>query len=80
MALTKTLHEFGHAYCCRKFGGEVHVMGIMLLIFTPIPYMDASSSWGFRSKWQRILVAAASHARSVLSGKRQLRKQTAISD
>lgn len=59
MVVTKLLHEFGHAYFCRKFGGEVHVMGVMLLIFTPIPYMDATSSWRFRSRWQRMLVAAA---------------------
>jgi putative peptide zinc metalloprotease protein len=42
LVLIKTLHEFGHAYFCRKFGGEVHTMGIMLMIFTPIPYMDAT--------------------------------------
>lgn len=59
MVLIKTFHEFGHAYFCRKFGGEVHVLGIMLMIFTPIPYMDATSSWGFRSRWRRILVGAA---------------------
>jgi putative peptide zinc metalloprotease protein len=59
MALVKTLHEFGHAYFCRKFGGEVHVMGIMLMIFTPVPYMDATSSWGFRNRWKRVLVGAA---------------------
>ena len=55
----KTLHEFGHAYFCRKFGGEVHVMGVMLMIFTPIPYVDASASAGFRNRWQRVLVGAA---------------------
>ncbi len=59
LILVKTLHEFGHAYFCRKFGGEVHVMGVMLMIFTPIPYMDATSSWGFRSRWHRVLVGAA---------------------
>lgn len=59
LVLIKTIHEFGHAYFCRKFGGEVHTMGIMLMIFTPIPYVDATSSWGFRSRWQRILVGAA---------------------
>lgn len=59
MVLVKTLHEFGHAYFCRRFGGEVHVMGVMLMIFTPIPYMDATSSWGFRSRWKRALVGAA---------------------
>lgn len=59
LVVVKTLHEFGHAYFCRKYGGEVHVMGVMLMIFTPIPYVDASSSSGFRSRWQRMLVGAA---------------------
>ena len=59
MVIIKTLHEFGHAYFCRKFGGEVHVMGVMLMIFTPAPYMDATSSWAFRNRWKRILVGAA---------------------
>jgi putative peptide zinc metalloprotease protein len=59
MAIIKTIHEFGHAYFTRKFGGEVHVMGIMLMIFTPVPYVDATASWGFRSRWQRILVGSA---------------------
>jgi putative peptide zinc metalloprotease protein len=59
MVLVKTIHEFGHAYFCRRFGGEVHVMGIMLMIFTPMPYVDATSSWGFRNRWKRVLVGAA---------------------
>ena len=59
MVIIKTFHEFGHAYFCRKFGGEVHVMGVMLMIFTPAPYMDATSSWSFRSRWKRLLVGGA---------------------
>jgi putative peptide zinc metalloprotease protein len=59
LVLVKTMHEFGHAYCCRKFGGEVHVMGVLLMIFTPVPYMDATSSWAFRSAGKRALVGAA---------------------
>jgi len=59
LVIIKTLHEFGHAYVCRKYGGEVHVMGILLMIFTPVPYMDATSSWGFRSRWKRIMVGLA---------------------
>jgi putative peptide zinc metalloprotease protein len=61
-AVIKVLHEFGHAFACKKFGrqtgtgGEVHQMGIMFLIFTPLPYVDASSSWAFRSKWHRMVV------------------------
>src|SRR5204862_7959486 len=59
LVIIKTIHEFGHAYFTRKFGGEVHVMGVMLMIFTPVPYMDATSSWSFRSRWKRLLVGAA---------------------
>src|SRR6185436_19466868 len=59
MAIIKTIHEFGHAYFTRKLGGEVHVMGIMLMIFTPVPYVDATASWSFRSRWHRALVGCA---------------------
>lgn len=34
-------------------------MGILLMIFTPMPYVDATSSWSFRSRWKRALVGAA---------------------
>ena len=62
--LAKVTHEFGHAFACKRFGrlaggGEVHVMGIMFLVFTPLPYVDASSAWAFRSKWHRIIVGTA---------------------
>lgn len=59
LVFIKTLHEFGHAIVCKHFGGEVHTMGVMLLVFTPLPYMDATSSWAFRSRWQRALVGGA---------------------
>jgi putative peptide zinc metalloprotease protein len=59
LVVIKSLHEFGHAIVCRRFGGEVHNMGVMLLVFTPLPYMDATSSWSFRSHWQRALVGGA---------------------
>ena len=59
MVILKTLHELGHAFACRRFGGEVHTMGVMFMIFTPVPYVDVTSSWSFRSRWQRILVGAA---------------------
>jgi putative peptide zinc metalloprotease protein len=55
----KAIHELGHAFACRRFGGECHELGIMLLIFVPTPYVDASSAWAFPSKWQRIFVGAA---------------------
>ena len=42
--LVKIIHEFGHAFAVKKWGGEVHEMGIMLLALTPIPYIDATAS------------------------------------
>lgn len=59
MVLAKTVHEFGHAVVCKRYGGEVHKMGVMLLIFAPLPYMDATASWGFRSRADRLMVGAS---------------------
>jgi putative peptide zinc metalloprotease protein len=56
--LLKLLHEFGHGFAAKHFGGQVHDMGIMFLVFAPVPYVDASSSWAFDSKVQRALVGA----------------------
>lgn len=55
----KLFHEMGHAMMARKFGGDVHTLGLMFIVFTPLPYMDASSSWLFKNKWHRILVSSA---------------------
>lgn len=63
--VVKVFHEFSHAFACKRFGqltgtgGEVHVMGVMFLVFVPLPYVDASSAWAFRSKWHRVVVGAA---------------------
>lgn len=58
----KLLHELGHAFAVRIWGGEVHEMGIMLLAFTPIPYVEASASGAFPDKHKRMAVAAAGMA------------------
>jgi len=55
----KILHEFGHAFACKVYGGEVHDMGIMMLVIAPVPYVDASSASAFREKWRRVTVGAA---------------------
>ena len=57
--LVKALHEFGHAFATKRWGGEVHEIGIMLLVLFPVPYVEASSASAFQSKWQRMLVGAA---------------------
>ena len=55
----KAFHEMGHAVATKARGGEVHEMGLMLLVFTPVPYVDSTSANAFRSKWDRALVGAA---------------------
>lgn len=57
--LVKLLHELGHAFATRIWGGEVHEMGIMLLALMPIPYVEASASASFPDKRQRMAVAGA---------------------
>ncbi|HEX4997068.1 MAG TPA: hypothetical protein VFY29_02515 [Terriglobia bacterium] len=55
----KIFHEFGHAFAAKSYGGEVHDMGIMMLVVAPVPYVDASSASAFREKWRRVIVGAA---------------------
>lgn len=54
----KTVHEFSHAFAVKIWGGEIHEMGITILILAPVPYVDASAAWEFRDKKKRMLVGA----------------------
>ena len=49
----KTLHELGHAYAVKRWGGEVHEIGLMFLVFIPVPYVDASDATSFRRELAR---------------------------
>jgi putative peptide zinc metalloprotease protein len=55
----KAIHEFGHAYATKVWGGEVHEMGVMLLVLVPVPYVDATASSAFREPWRRAVVGGA---------------------
>lgn len=59
MGLVKILHEFGHAYSCKHFGGECHEIGAMLLVFTPCLYANVSDSWMLPNKYHRAFIGAA---------------------
>ncbi|MCP4192045.1 MAG: hypothetical protein GY768_15645 [Planctomycetaceae bacterium] len=54
----KAAHEFYHGLICKKYGGSVPRCGLVLILFSPIAFVDVTSSWRFRSKWQRIFTAA----------------------
>jgi putative peptide zinc metalloprotease protein len=57
--VVKSLHELGHALATKVWGGEVHEVGVMLLVFIPVLYVDASASAAFSQKHRRIVVGAA---------------------
>lgn len=55
----KLLHELGHAFTAKLEGGEVHEMGIIFMMFIPVPYINVSTVTSFRNKYKRMLVGAA---------------------
>lgn len=57
--VVKLLHELGHGFAVKRWGGAVRELGLMFLIFAPVPYVEASSSAAFSSKYHRALVAGA---------------------
>jgi len=57
--LVKALHELGHAFAVKAWGGEVHEVGMMLLVLMPVPYVDASAASAFSDKRKRMAVGAA---------------------
>jgi putative peptide zinc metalloprotease protein len=60
--LLKVLHELAHGVVCKHYGGNVPTAGLTLILLFPLAYVDVTSSWRFRSKWQRIATAAAGMA------------------
>lgn len=57
--VVKLLHELAHGLAVKRHGGECHEIGVMFLVFFPVPYIDASASAAFPDKWARALVGAA---------------------
>jgi putative peptide zinc metalloprotease protein len=55
----KVLHELGHGAATKRWGGNVPEMGVMLLVFAPVPYVDSSASSAFAERGRRAVVAAA---------------------
>lgn len=56
--VVKTFHELGHAFATKVWGGEVHEIGVMFLVFMPVPYVDASAASAFRARHRRVVVGA----------------------
>ena len=55
----KSVHELGHGLTCKHFGGEVHEVGFMSLVFTPYFFVNVTDSWVMPDRKHRMLVSAA---------------------
>jgi putative peptide zinc metalloprotease protein len=59
LGVVKVIHEFGHGLSCKAFGGEVHEMGFLFLVFSPAMYCNVSDAWTMPNKWHRIIIGGA---------------------
>jgi putative peptide zinc metalloprotease protein len=59
LAVVKVIHEFGHGVSCKKYGGEVHEMGLLFLCFSPAMYCNVSDAWTLPNKWHRMIISFA---------------------
>ncbi len=53
------VHELGHGFTCKHFGGQVHEMGAMLIYFQPAFYCNVNDAWTFPELRARLWVTAA---------------------
>ena len=47
------IHELGHGFACKYFGGEVHELGFMILYGQPAFYCNVSDAWRFPERRAR---------------------------
>lgn len=52
-------HENGHGLTCKRYGGEVHELGFMLIFFLPAFYANVTDAWTFQSKAAKLWVTFA---------------------
>ena len=64
--LIKLVHELAHGIAIKHWGGEVHQIGITLLVIMPVPFIDGNGANTFPNKWQRVAVSAAGVATELI--------------
>jgi putative peptide zinc metalloprotease protein len=53
------IHELGHGFTCKYFGGQVHEIGAMLIYFEPAFFCNVNDAWTFPDLKSRLWVTAA---------------------
>jgi len=57
--VVKTLHELGHGFTCKYFGGEVHELGVLILVLTPCLYCNITDAWIQERHSRKFYISAA---------------------
>ena len=55
----KVVHELGHGLASKHYGVKPRDAGVLVLLFTPMAFIDTTDSWQIRSRQHRMLVSAA---------------------
>ena len=53
------IHELGHGFTCKYFGGQVREIGAMLIYFEPAFFCNVNDAWTFPELRARLWVTAA---------------------
>jgi putative peptide zinc metalloprotease protein len=59
LLVTIACHEFSHGLTCKHYGGEVHEIGVLMILLMPCFYCNVSDAWLFREKSKRLWVTLA---------------------
>jgi len=59
LALTKSLHELGHAFTATRYGVRVAHMGVAFLVMWPMLYTDTGEAWRLKRSRERLAIASA---------------------
>ena len=59
LAISKSIHECGHAYTAKSFGLKVPTIGIMWMMIFGFLYTDTTESWKLESRKKRIAIGSA---------------------
>ena len=59
LTIISALHELGHAYALKIYGGDCHSIGFALFFFLPAYFTDTTDCFLFESKWHRLWVNLA---------------------
>jgi putative peptide zinc metalloprotease protein len=59
LAVTKSLHELGHALTATRYGLRVAHMGVAFVVLWPMLYTDTGESWRLSDNRQRLRIASA---------------------